>query len=74
MRSHDDNHGKTVAAWTGVLIMLIGFVVSGIAVLIAKPVIFWIGALIIALGGVAGAILRSAGYGQGATARHPGGR
>jgi len=74
MQSHDDNHGKTVAAWTGVFVMLIGFVVCAIAVLMAKPIIFWLGIVIVALGGIAGAVLRSAGYGQGATARHPGGR
>jgi len=40
-----DNHGNTPAAWTGVAVAIIGFVVAGVGLLLS-PVdltIFWIG-------------------------------
>lgn len=40
-----DNHGNTPAAWTGVAVAMLGFVVGGIALML-DPVnltLFWIG-------------------------------
>lgn len=74
MKSHDDSHGQTPAAWTAVILMLIGSVISSVAVVWAKPLVFWIGILVVAIGAVAGLVLRSAGYGQAKTASHVGGR
>jgi len=40
-----DNHGNTTAAWTGVGVAMLGFLVGGIALMLT-PVsmpIFWIG-------------------------------
>jgi predicted membrane channel-forming protein YqfA (hemolysin III family) len=71
---HEDNHGKTVAAWTAVIVMLVGSTISSIAVLMASPLIFWVGIVVCALGGVAGLVLRSMGYGQKRTVLHVGGR
>jgi len=71
---HEDNHGQTVAAWTAVIIMLVGSTVSAIAVVISSPLIFWIGMVICLLGGIAGLVLRSMGYGQKRTVLHVGGR
>ena len=71
---HEDNHGKTVAAWTTVIVMLVGSTISSIAVLMASPLIFWVGIVVCALGGVAGLVLRSMGYGQKRTVLHVGGR
>ena len=71
---HEDNHGKTVAAWTTVTIMLVGSTISAVAVVIATQWIFWAGIIVCALGGVAGLVLRSMGYGQQRTVLHVGGR
>jgi hypothetical protein len=71
---HEDNHGKTVAAWTAVIIMLVGSTISAVAVVIAIQWIFWVGIIVCALGGVAGLVLRSMGYGQQRTVLHVGGR
>jgi fatty acid desaturase len=71
---HEDNHGQTVAAWTTVIIMLVGSTISAVAVVIAIQWIFWLGIIVCALGGVAGLVLRSMGYGQQRTVLHVGGR
>ena len=74
MDSHEDNHGKTPAAWTVVGVTLVGSLVSALAVLWARPIFFWVGIAIVGIGGIAGLVLRSAGFGQETTARHIGGR
>jgi predicted membrane channel-forming protein YqfA (hemolysin III family) len=74
MVSHEDNHGQTPAAWAAVSVILVGSVTSSLAVLFARPIFFWIGIAIAAIGGIAGLVLRSAGLGQEATTRHIGGR
>ncbi|WP_046729575.1 HGxxPAAW family protein [Streptomyces humi] len=58
------SHGHTPAAWTGVTIAFIGFCVSGAFMVMAQPVGFWAGMVIVALGGVVGLIMRSMGLGQ----------
>jgi hypothetical protein len=40
-----DNHGNTPAAWTGVTVALLGFLVGGIALML-EPIsmpLFWVG-------------------------------
>ncbi|PSJ27295.1 hypothetical protein B7P34_18350 [Streptosporangium nondiastaticum] len=59
------SHGHTPAAWTGVTIAFIGFCVSGAFTVAAKPVGFWAGIVIIALGGVVGGVMAMMGMGQG---------
>ncbi|MFI9200847.1 HGxxPAAW family protein [Streptomyces sp. NPDC053048] len=58
------DHGHTPAAWTGVTIAFIGFCISGAFVVMAKPVGFWAGMVVVALGGVVGLIMRGMGMGQ----------
>ncbi|GAA0490192.1 HGxxPAAW family protein [Streptomyces stramineus] len=58
------SHGHTPAAWTGVTIAFIGFCISGAFMVAAKPVGFWAGFVVIALGGVVGGIMRMMGLGQ----------
>ena len=62
------------AAWTAVTVILVGSIVSAVAVLFARPLFFWIGIVIVAAGGIAGLVLRSAGFGQQSTSRHSGGK
>ena len=48
------DHGNTPAAWTGVVIGLLGFVVGGVGVILS-PInmwLFWAGVAIVVLGGV----------------------
>jgi hypothetical protein len=58
------SHGHTPAAWTGVIIAFVGFCVAGAFTVMAQPVGFWAGMVIIALGGVVGVLMRQMGLGQ----------
>lgn len=58
------SHGHTPAAWTGVTIAIIGFCVAGAFMVMAQPLGFWAGMVIVVLGGVVGAVMRSMGLGQ----------
>ncbi|WP_406167764.1 HGxxPAAW family protein [Streptomyces sp. NBC_00996] len=58
------SHGHTPAAWTGVIIAFIGFCVAGAFMVMANPLGFWAGMVVIALGGVVGMAMRAAGLGQ----------
>jgi hypothetical protein len=58
------SHGHTPAAWTGVIIAFIGFCVSGAFMVMANPLGFWAGMVVIAVGGVVGLAMRAAGLGQ----------
>jgi UPF0716 family protein affecting phage T7 exclusion len=62
--SHGNSHGHTPAAWTGVTIAFIGFCVAGAFTVMAQPVGFWAGLVIVVLGGVVGVIMRQMGLGQ----------
>ncbi|MEW2291636.1 HGxxPAAW family protein [Streptomyces sp. NPDC006743] len=58
------SHGHTPAAWTGVIIAFIGFLVAGAFMVMAQPVGFWVGMGVVLLGGVVGGIMRIMGMGQ----------
>ncbi|WP_327413467.1 HGxxPAAW family protein [Streptomyces sp. NBC_01233] len=57
------SHGHTPAAWTGVIIAFIGFCISGAFMVIANPLGFWAGLVVVALGGVVGMAMKAAGMG-----------
>lgn len=59
-----NNHGHTPAAWTGVTIAFIGFCVSGAFTVLADPIGFWAGIVVIGVGAVVGLVMRAAGLGQ----------
>ncbi|MBL1097086.1 HGxxPAAW family protein [Streptomyces coffeae] len=65
------NHGHTPAAWTGVTIAFIGFCVAGAFTVLANPLGFWAGMVIVALGGVVGVAMRAAGLGMPKAQPHP---
>lgn len=50
MSSEHDNHGRTPANWTGATIIMIAFLVGTVGVVIAQPIVFWIGVLLVAVG------------------------
>lgn len=58
------SHGHTLAAWTGVTIAIIGFCVSGAFMVMAEPLGFWAGLVIVVLGGVVGWIMAAMGLGK----------
>ena len=61
--SQDLGHGNSPAAWTCVIVMLVGALVCSIAFVINNTPIFIAGAVIMVLGLIAGYIMRKAGYG-----------
>lgn len=64
---HDETigHGNTPAAWTCVLIMMAGALVSSIGFILASWLIFGIGLGVMVLGLVVGGVMKKAGYGVG---------
>ncbi|OON71736.1 HGxxPAAW family protein [Streptomyces tsukubensis] len=60
----DSSHGHTPAAWTGVIIAFVGFCVASAFTVMASPLGFWVGVAIVFIGGIVGAVMRSAGLGQ----------
>ena len=57
------HHGNTPAAWIGVAIVLVGFVVGGVGLLIESMPVFWLGVVIAPLGGIVGMVLGKMGLG-----------
>ena len=57
------HHGNTPAAWTGVTMLLVGFVVAGIALMLESWLGFWIGTAVGVVGIVVGVIMSKTGHG-----------
>lgn len=68
------SHGHTPAAWTGVIIAFIGFCVSGAFMVLANPLGFWAGLVIVGVGGVVGMGMAAAGLGQAKRSPQPHGQ
>ncbi|MDQ4053718.1 MAG: hypothetical protein M3237_13585 [Actinomycetota bacterium] len=61
-----DNHGNTPAAWTAVVVALVGFVVGAIGLML-NPVsmtIFYVGVAIVVVSGVLFAVMAKLGFHQ----------
>jgi hypothetical protein len=50
MSTEHDDHGRTPANWTGATIIMIAFIVGTVGVVIAQPIVFWAGVLLIVVG------------------------
>lgn len=57
MSAEHDNHGQTPAAWTLVVIALIGCVVCAVSVVAASEVGFFVGVGIIVVGVIVGKVM-----------------
>ena len=57
------HHGNTPAAWTGVMISLVGFVVGGIGMVIDQWALFWVGVALVPIGAIVGKIMQKMGLG-----------
>lgn len=63
------HHGNTPAAWTGVLIILVGFTVGGIGLVVGSWFMFWVGVAFCVLGPIVGKIMQKMGKGAETAAR-----
>ncbi|GAB3607892.1 MULTISPECIES: DUF6704 family protein [Humibacter] len=61
--SSDPGHGHSPAAWTAVIIMLIGFVVGVFAFWFDQPWVVVACAIVVVIGPIVGLIMARAGYG-----------
>jgi hypothetical protein len=59
-----ESHGHTPAAWTLVIIVLFGSSVSGLAVIIAQPWLFFVGLGVIVIGCIVGKVMQMMGLGS----------
>ena len=59
-----NSHGSTPAAWTLVVLITIGTIVSTVALIFGSWPGFAVGAVIVVLGAIVGGIMRAAGLGQ----------
>jgi len=59
-----DNHGNTPAAWSAVVVALLGFLVGSIGLMLTpiSYVIFWIGVVVVVAAGVLFVVLSKLGY------------
>ena len=58
------NHGRTTAAWVTVTVVVVGSLVSSLAVVAALPWLFRVGLAVVVVGLLAGRALRMLGFGQ----------
>ena len=61
----DPGHGHSPAAWTAVIIMLVGVAIGTFFFFLDMPVLVWIAAGIVLIGALVGWGMAKAGYGVG---------
>lgn len=59
----DPGHGDSPAAWTAIIVMLIGFGLGTVAFTLHQAWLVWVGAGVLVVGALLGWILAKAGYG-----------
>jgi hypothetical protein len=57
------HHGRTPAAWTGVSLAMLGFLVGGFAVVAQNWVLFWIAVGICGIALIVARVMQKLGYG-----------
>jgi hypothetical protein len=57
-------HGHTTAAWTGVTISFVGFMVAGVAMVVPSPILVVVGLVLALVGPGVGKMMSAAGYGK----------
>lgn len=63
MSEHKVDHGNTPAAWTAAAIVMMAFTVGTLGVVLARPLVFWIGVALIPVALIAAKVLSGLGYG-----------
>lgn len=61
--THALGHGNSIAAWTAVVIILIGTLIAALAVTFTLVWLFIVGAVVIVLGAISGKLLAAMGFG-----------
>ncbi len=64
MEEQHEDHGHSVAAWTGVGVILLGTAIAAVAFVLPSLILAIIGAAVIVLGIAAGKTMSMAGYGS----------
>jgi len=59
-----NNHGKTPAAWATTIIVIIGSIIAGVAIAVTNIPLAISGFVVVALGGLVGLVMKSAGLGR----------
>jgi hypothetical protein len=59
----DPGHGHSPAAWTAVIIMLVGIAIGTFFFFLDMPIVVWISAGIVVIGALVGWFMARAGYG-----------
>ncbi len=67
----DPGHGHSPAAWTAVVIMLLGFTLGTLFFWFEMPALVWASAGLIVVGAVVGWAMAKAGYGVGGSKYTP---
>lgn len=60
---NEPGHGHSPAAWTAVIIMLVGFTLGTLFFFLDMPALVWASAGIVVIGLIVGAVLARMGYG-----------
>ncbi len=63
MTAEHDNHGRTPANWTGASIVMIAFVLGTVGVVLAQPLVFWLGVILLAVGAAIWKVMLGMEYG-----------
>jgi hypothetical protein len=67
---HHEDHGNSVAAWTSVVIIMLGSLLATIAVIVGSTPLFVVGIVVAILGGIAAKVLSAMGFGSGGKTTH----
>lgn len=59
-----EDHGSTPAAWTTVVIVILAFTVSTLALILGNWPLFWVGVGMVVLGGIVGKVMAMMGLGK----------
>lgn len=62
--AHAVGHGNSVAAWTAVGVIVLGSLISSIALPFALVWLFWVGIVVIVIGAILGKVLTAMGFGE----------
>jgi hypothetical protein len=60
---HHAGHGNSVAAWTAVIIIMVGFLLMCLSVGIKIVWMFVVGVIIVVIGAISGKVLAAMGFG-----------
>jgi hypothetical protein len=63
--SEEPGHGSSPAAWTAVVIMLIGFAIATASLFLDAYALVFVGAALVVVGLIVGGVMKALGFGVG---------